>query len=72
MPRTDRANRRLELKLVFWGPSRSGKTTALRSLHGACDPRYRGEFASVESDREAGEPTWYFDYAPLDLPRFRD
>jgi len=71
MARIDRDNRRLELKIVFCGPARSGKTTALRSLHGACDARRRGEFASVESDAEANDAPCRFDFAPLDLPRFR-
>jgi signal recognition particle receptor subunit beta len=70
MARADRTNRRLDLKIVFWGPARSGKTTAMRSLHGACDPRARSEFASVEGD-QGGERTSYFDYALLELPRYR-
>lgn len=65
----DRAARRLDLKLVYWGPGRGGKTTSLRSLHGAFAAADRGEIQSVET---ADERTYFFDYAPLDLPRFRD
>ena len=69
MPHLDRANRRLELKLVYWGPARGGKTTSLRSLHGACDAGERGELSSVDTEDER---TYYFDYAPMNLPRYRD
>lgn len=72
MSRLDRENHRLELKLVLWGPQHSGKTTLLRSLHGACDPARRGEFASVEGDTGEGRSKSWFDFVPLDLPRFRD
>ncbi len=72
MSRVDRINRSLELKLVFWGPAQSGKTTALRSLHGACDARRRGEFASISGERGDAGGTCAFDYVPLELPRFRD
>jgi len=65
----DRSSRRLDLKLVFWGPPRGGKTTTLRSLHGSFTPASRGELQSVET---ADEETYFFDYAPLDLPRYRD
>lgn len=65
----DRAARRLDLKIVYWGPGRGGKTTSLRSLHGAFATSDRGEIQSVET---ADERTYFFDYAPLDLPRYRD
>ena len=65
----DRAARRLDLKLIYWGPGRGGKTTSLRSLHGAFAPADRGEIQSVET---ADERTYFFDYAPLDLPRYGD
>ncbi len=65
----DRAARRLDLKIVYWGPGRGGKTTSLRSLHGAFAPADRGNIQSVET---ADERTYYFDYAPLELPKYGD
>lgn len=65
----DRPAHRLDLKLVYWGPARGGKTTSLRSLHGSFTPADRGEMQSVET---ADEQTYFFDYAPLELPRYRD
>jgi mutual gliding-motility protein MglA len=68
MARIDLARRRMELKLVYWGPALGGKTTTLQSLHGVCRAGDRGELTSIETE---GERTYFFDYAPLDLPRFR-
>ncbi len=65
--RLDRTHRLLELKLVYWGPAFGGKTTTLRALHGACAQSGRGELTSIETEQER---TYFFDYAPLDLPRF--
>ena len=69
MAHLDRSSRRLELKLVSWGPARGGKTTSMRSLHGACEPSERGALSSVDTEDER---TYYFDYAPMNLPRYRD
>ena len=69
MAQVDVQARRIDAKVVYWGPPRGGKTTTLRSLHGACDPASRGQLASVDTEDER---TYYFDYAPLELPRRRD
>ena len=69
MPFVDRTARRVDLKLVYWGPARGGKTTSLRSLHGAFSAPDRGELNSVQTEDER---TYFFDYAPLDLPKWRD
>lgn len=67
MARLDRTHRLLELKLVYWGPAFGGKTTTLRALHAACAQGGRGELTSIETEQER---TYFFDYAPLELPRF--
>ncbi len=67
MARLDRAHRLLELKLVYWGPAFGGKTTTLRTLHARCAERERGQLTSIETEQER---TYFFDYAPLELPRF--
>jgi signal recognition particle receptor subunit beta/signal transduction histidine kinase len=69
MAHLDRSAKRLDLKIVYWGPGRGGKTTSLRSLHGAFAPADRGSIQSVET---ADERTYFFDYAPLELPRYGD
>jgi signal recognition particle receptor subunit beta len=69
MARIDATNRRIEVKVVWWGPARGGKTTSLRSVHASCDPADRGVLSSIDTEDER---TYFFDYAPLDLPRFGD
>jgi signal recognition particle receptor subunit beta len=68
MAHIDPSRRTLDLKLVYWGPAAGGKTTSLRSVHGACDPSGRGALSSVDTEDER---TYFFDYAPLDLPTWR-
>lgn len=69
MARIDATHRRIEVKVVWWGPARGGKTTSLRSIHASCDPTDRGVLSSIDTEDER---TYFFDYAPLDLPRFGD
>lgn len=69
MARIDATHRRIEIKVVWWGPARGGKTTSLRSIHASCDPADRGVLSSIDTEDER---TYFFDYAPLDLPRFGD
>ncbi len=69
MAQLDLVGRKLDLKIVYWGPAWGGKTTSLRSLHGGVAAPDQGEIQSVET---ADERTYYFDYLPLDLPRFQD
>jgi GTPase SAR1 family protein/signal transduction histidine kinase len=68
MAASRQTDQRFELKLVFWGPARSGKTTVLRSLHAAADPRQRGELVAIEGDVRGVPGDSCFEYAPLDLP----
>lgn len=52
------------LKIVYWGPGRSGKTTNLKWLHGRLRPELRGQFIDLDTP---GERTIYFDLLPLNL-----
>ena len=52
------------LKLVYWGPGLSGKTTNLRWLHARLRPELRGRLITLDTP---GERTIYFDCLPLDL-----
>lgn len=54
------------LKIVYWGPGRSGKTTNLLWLHNRLRPELRGKLVDFESP---GERTLYFDCLPMDLGR---
>jgi mutual gliding-motility protein MglA len=52
------------LKIVYWGPGRSGKTTNLKWLHGRLRPELRGRFIDLDTP---GERTLYFDLLPMSL-----
>ncbi|WP_306590790.1 PAS domain S-box protein [Geothrix sp. 21YS21S-4] len=58
-----RANEIL-LKLVYYGPGLSGKTTNLKSLHAMCAEAHRGEMFSVNTQEDR---TLFFDLLPINL-----
>lgn len=58
-----RANEIL-LKLVYYGPGLSGKTTNLQMLHAMCDEGRRGEMFSVNTQEDR---TLFFDLLPINL-----
>lgn len=59
----------ITLKVVYYGPGLSGKTTNLQYLYSILDPSSRGKFISLatESDR-----TLFFDFLPVELGRIKD
>ena len=58
-----RANEIL-LKLVYYGPGLSGKTTNLQALHSMCQEVQRGELFSVNTQEDR---TLFFDLLPINL-----
>jgi len=58
------ARRELNLKIVYYGPPMSGKTTNLVQIHGHTTPQHRGELISLNT---ADDRTLYFDFLRLDL-----
>lgn len=61
----DFISRELTIKLVYYGPALSGKTTNLQSLHRFADPSARGRLMTLET---RDDRTLFFDLLPL---RFR-
>jgi len=59
----DDANR-LVLKLVFYGPALSGKTTNLTCLHDQLQPELKGEMMVLETKNDR---TLFFDMLPLGI-----
>jgi len=53
---------RIHFKIVFWGPSLSGKTTALRWIYDNVEGLTKGGFTSVAD--HTGR-TLFFDYTPI-------
>lgn len=58
----DMATRRLTLKLVYYGPALSGKTTNLMQLHDLLRPELKGEMMTLETRNDR---TLFFDLLPL-------
>lgn len=54
----------MSIKVVYYGPGLSGKTTNLSRLHGACPPGQRGKLIQLDTETER---TLFFDYFPLSL-----
>ena len=62
MAEFDATSRRLTLKLVYYGPALSGKTTNLMRLHDMLRPELKGEMMTLETRNDR---TLFFDLLPL-------
>ena len=56
--------RELNLKIVYYGPAFSGKTTNLIQIHSLVDERKRSELISLKTQEDR---TLYFDFLQLEL-----
>ncbi len=62
MAEYDPKAKRLIIKIVYYGPALSGKSTNLMRLHDVLDPVNCGEFMSFNTK---GDRTLFFDFLPL-------
>ncbi|MEL6345678.1 MAG: GTPase domain-containing protein [Myxococcota bacterium] len=62
--RVNTARNQIHLKLVYYGPGMSGKTTNLVQLHEAAPQKRRGELLRLDTETER---TLFFDYFPLNI-----
>ncbi len=62
MVQINMAGREIVLKLVYYGPALSGKTTNLQKLHELLDPGTRGKMVTLDT---ADDRTLYFDFLPV-------
>jgi signal recognition particle receptor subunit beta len=58
------ARHEIEVKIVFYGPALSGKTTNVEVLHRMVPATQRGELHSLRTEQDR---TLFFDYMPLNL-----
>ncbi len=56
--------RKLNLKIVYYGPAMSGKTTNLEQIHKSVNPQHRGELVSLNTHEDR---TLFFDFLQLEL-----
>jgi signal recognition particle receptor subunit beta len=62
MAQVDFAERQLTLKLVYYGPALSGKTSNLRALHASVDKLNRGRLMTLDT---RDDRTLFFDLLPI-------
>jgi mutual gliding-motility protein MglA len=58
------SRRELNLKVVYYGPAMSGKTTNLEQIYRRMDPRRRSELVSLKTSEDR---TLFFDFLQLEL-----
>lgn len=62
MAQVDFQHREIAIKLVYYGPALSGKTTNLQQIHARLDPQRRGRLLSLDTQEDR---TLFFDLLPL-------
>jgi signal recognition particle receptor subunit beta len=63
------ADREIHLKIVYYGPGLSGKTTNLAWLHDHLPASDKSDLVSIDGNQDR---TLFFDFLPLDLPPLGD
>lgn len=56
--------REINLKIVYYGPSLSGKTTSLQYIHTRINPERRGEMVTLKTREDR---TLYFDFMQFEM-----
>jgi signal recognition particle receptor subunit beta len=62
MVQINMADREITVKVVYYGPALSGKTTNLQQLHELIDSPSRGKMVTLDT---ADDRTLYFDFLPI-------
>ncbi len=60
----DTKKKEINVKIVYYGPALSGKTTNLKVIYAKLNPKFRGELVTVDTK---GERTLYFDFLPVEI-----
>jgi signal recognition particle receptor subunit beta len=63
MATIDLRRRRIDARIVYYGPGLSGKTTNLQNIHARLPEGSRGEMRSIATE---GERTLFFDFVPIE------
>jgi len=63
------ATKEITLKIVYYGPGLSGKTTNLQQLHSILDPTKTGKLLSLATETDR---TLFFDFLPVELGKIKD
>jgi signal recognition particle receptor subunit beta len=63
------ATKEITLKIVYYGPGLSGKTTNIQHLHSALTPEKKGKLLSLSTETDR---TLFFDFLPVELGKIKD
>jgi signal recognition particle receptor subunit beta len=63
------ATKEITLKIVYYGPGLSGKTTNLQHLHAVLNPETKGKLLSLSTEADR---TLFFDFLPIEIGKIRD
>jgi hypothetical protein len=64
MVQINMASKEITLKVVYYGPALSGKTTNLQQLHAMMDPESRSKMLTLDTKDDR---TLYFDFLPVEF-----
>ena len=64
MVQINMASKEITLKVVYYGPALSGKTTNLQQLHALMDPAARSKMLTLDTKDDR---TLYFDFLPVEF-----
>ncbi|MEC4676218.1 MAG: gliding-motility protein MglA, partial [Nitrospirota bacterium] len=62
------ATKEITLKIVYYGPGLSGKTTNLQYLHSTFGAKAKGKLLSLSTEADR---TLFFDFFPVELGKIR-
>lgn len=63
------ATKEIIVKVVYYGPGLSGKTTNLQYLHSVLEPDRRGKLLSLSTEADR---TLFFDFLPIEVGKIKD
>lgn len=61
--------REVQVKIVYYGPGRGGKTTNLEYVFSKLNPQAKTKMVSLKTD---GDRTLFFDFLPIDVGKIMD
>ncbi len=64
MPQLNLDTREITLKIVYYGPALSGKTTNIQKIHAMVTRDAAGEMVTLDTQ---GDRTLYFDFLPIEI-----
>jgi signal recognition particle receptor subunit beta len=62
-------NKEITVKIVYYGPALSGKTTCLKYIYESGEYRKKGKLITLDTD---GDRTLFFDFLPIEIGKLGD